>query len=991
MNNQEWTLLALALSGAGGFGAVLGYRLSRQLLEMWRHRSVHPGGLLVPPSPPTEDEIGLEPMPMALIDNHVRLASGAYLAGFRLTPHESLFAHNDVIREHHRRLTAWLSIADVPVGTVFQFRQAYHPLSRAEVQQRMLATYPPAAPTRFNHWQARHLLEQQGYPPYLEPTFTLFVAVGQSHQRHSTWKHLWGDLRELARRARRGEGLSYLAQLFAGSTFIQRFVEEERQVFEEARNIFNTLEMMLPFEGRRMDQQDLWRCLYFGHNEDSDQSPNVPENEPDVWKFLMTEPVLFTPEAVIQGHSPVAVVSMTNPPQFASGGQIGAFPGIFRPLYINDTLGFRHTVVTEFITLDQLKQRAKYDRMITYNERFAVQLLRGGTTPEARQKIIELQNLRADMASGRTTVLAARQRVLVYGPRLSDEQLEQTRRTMTLRESAPEVQAELERRCKAVLTAYRRIDGVQAIIESPAARRMQYLGLLPGEVADRDTGREVEEIAPGLACFVGGERAWPISRQPHTLLRSSSGEPVGIDVFDHQGRPPTIAIFGRSGSGKSVLAGILVLEALAKYPEARAQIVDFNSFARFGRCVGGHVFRFSPEDRRGFNVWYYDGLAEGVPPEEEQIDLVLGDIKRLAGCDITNRDVDRVFEVVVRELYGAVCANNRAVVAAAAAAGEPVGDRWQEPTLSMFLTYVEDALRGKRFGPLQEVAYTLFTSLQRHLENPWLDARMDPSYLSDSRLVIYDLDSLTGFTMDMRRALSYRVAVRVTRALTTRGGQRLPRINVFDEFKRLSEDYPEVLYVIERGTRQGRKENVTTMFATQTYDDIARMPGIASNLGLKILGRQGGNQQSLIQDFKLPAQAVAAVEGIENVPGTYAQFLVSAGESLTHQAELVICEMTPHYNWLFTTDPNESSALHEVATLLGSEEAAIDFMAWRYPFGFHAVGARRLTPEDRECLRDLRHQMASGRAGVGTSPLMPGTSLGTLTGQGVAAGTAVMS
>jgi hypothetical protein len=981
MNQQEWTILAMALSSIGGFGAFLGYRIGQQLLtgysrEGWQHPGAHGGGLL-PFTPAGDDPSGFEPGVMALVGDQARLTTGAYLAGFRLTPHESLYAHTDIVREHHRRLTAFLSLPDLPPGTVLQFRQAVHPLSRTDVHRSVLGGRLAGTGGKFDFWQRRHLAEHEALPNYVSRTFTLFVAIGQNAHRKSTWKHLLEDLRELGRRARKGEGMAYLSRLFAGSTFLQRFVEEERTVYEEACNLFQTLEMMLPFAGRRMKQQELWECIYFGHNEDAEVAPRTPTLENDVWRLLMSEPVVFASEAVIQGHTPLGIVSMTNPPQFAAGGQVGAYPTLLRPLYTSPSLDFRHTIVTEYITLDQLKQRARYDRMITYNEKFAVQILRGGVTPEGRQKLIELQNLRADMASGRTTVLAGRQRVVVFGPRLSPAQLEAVTRSLSLQKDAPEVWEQLESRLKAVVAAYRQIDGVQSIIESPAGRRAQYRSLLPGEVSDRLTGREFEEIAPSLACFVGGEQAWRMSPNPHTVLRSATGEYVGLDIFDHQGRPPTIGIFGRSGSGKSVLGGMLVLEALARYPDARAQIVDFNSFSRLGMATGGQVFRFSPEDRRGFNVWYYDGLAEGQKPEEEQIDLVLGDIKRLAGCELSNRDVDRVFEVIVRELYQAVCATNRALVAAQEAAPHGAGPgqgavRWQEPTLSMFLEFVEDALRGERFGPLQDVAYTLFTSLQRHIGNPWLDAPMDPAYLTDSRLIIYDLDSLSSFTVDMRRALSYRVAVRVTRALTTRGGRRLPRVNFFDEFKRLADDYPEVLYVIERGTRQGRKENVTTIFATQTYDDIARMPGIAANLGLKILGRQGGNQQSLINDFKLPAAAVSAVESIENIPGCYAQFLISAGEAMTHQAELVVSEMSPTYNWMFTTDPNECTAFNEVFETLGSCEAAIDFLAWRYPLGFHQSHLKRLTPQDREALQDYLARLRE--LSRGTAFAAPGLS-----------------
>ena len=79
--------------------------------------------------------------------------------------------------------------------------------------------------------------------------------------------------------------------------------------------------------------------------------------------------------------------------------------------------------------------------------------------------------------------------------------------------------------------------------------------------------------------------------------------------------------------------------------------------------------------------------------------------------------------------------------------------------------------------------------------------------------------------------------------------------------------YPAILKVIKRGARMGRKENVVTMLASQGYQDFQHVHDLTKTAGVKLIGKQIGDYDKLVQDAGLSLGAVGAVSAIRNVPG----------------------------------------------------------------------------------------------------------------------------
>src|SRR6476619_2635488 len=104
---------------------------------------------------------------------------------------------------------------------------------------------------------------------------------------------------------------------------------------------------------------ELWEALYLGHCQNANSVPLLPPDPAcDVNDYLCSETIAGEGNFLMHGNSPAAVVSLFVPPQ----PQILA--DCMRVLSTDALLGFRHTVITEYVHVDQDKMRKRLDRRI---------------------------------------------------------------------------------------------------------------------------------------------------------------------------------------------------------------------------------------------------------------------------------------------------------------------------------------------------------------------------------------------------------------------------------------------------------------------------------------------------------------------------------------------------------------------------------------------------------------------------------------------------
>jgi hypothetical protein len=243
----------------------------------------------------------------------------------------------------------------------------------------------------------------------------------------------------------------------------------------------------------------------------------------------------------------------------------------------------------------------------------------------------------------------------------------------------------------------------------------------------------------------------------------------------------------------------------------------------------------------------------------------------------------------------------------------------------------------------------LAIALQTFRDDPYLDAPTHPNFLIDSRLDVYEIDSLTALPDRVRESMAFRVAAHVMRSIgqVNTDGTRSPVLLAFDEVWEIVRRYPRILQVIERAARTGGKENTVTMLASHAYEDFIGNPqhpnpiglSLANTAGVKIIGKQVGDYSQLIKDARLSDSAHHGIEGIRNVPGEHAQFLAVFGAGQDATIEMLQIDLSPTELWTFTTNPDERNARARVASIKPDwpMSVVVAYLAQHYPRGLTAV------------------------------------------------------
>jgi hypothetical protein len=693
---------------------------------------------------------------------------------------------------------------------------------------------------------------------------------------------------------------------------VRRSIDEEQQAYEEADKTFRLIERECPIKLTPFTREELWSAVYLGHRQNATSVPVLAEDGTDLREYLCGETIETFGHYVMHGAYPAALISMFTPPQPSITADA------LRLLSINGSLGFRHTIISEFIYPDQKQGIKRLDRRIGQVGRSANSLTgKYKLSPEARVALEDLAHLRQDLAGGRAALAQVRFTVIVYGPP-----------ARTRGELAASLR-ELDRNCEQVISEIRKISGADADREEPAALRVLYQKTLVGEADARKTGREITETAHSLAPLVPTESEWLGAPRPHTLFSLPTGKLIGFDLFDRQLIPsPLVLALAAPRGGKSVLLARLITDVLACKAQACARAVDFGeSFGPLVDVLGGRHLRFEIGTDKTINVWDYDRLERGESPDEVQVGFVVGDLMQLACVPAGDALAEDILTTLVTEVYRNEVPRNR------------LGAPKHEPRLSHLVDYLGTwPFKGAAANRAEE----LKLALGQFCGHSFLDAPTHPDFAGHSLFDVYELDSLEKFPERVRESLAYRAAARVLRAIgrLNEDRTRSPTLLVFDEVWKIKEKYPRILDVIKRGARTGGKENVVTILATQAYEDLSTLPDIAKTAGVKIIGKQIGDYSNLIQDSGLPLQAAAAISVIHNVPGSHAQFLLALGSGEDKIVEMVQCDLSPAELWTFTTNPDERNARARVQSVKPDWSLAqtIAWLADHYPQGLTGVG-----------------------------------------------------
>ncbi|HEX5080826.1 MAG TPA: hypothetical protein VFY40_02180 [Blastocatellia bacterium] len=813
----------------------------------------------------------------------------------------------------------------LPKDTLFQFRYAVSPDPGLAIGDHLRARsydsahYPSARlhDSRLDFYRRlaaggmyrreRALLAVRAPSPLKSDQYTTFWNTFAPELAREIGKRGVGDLtvalRSAYRRSKRDATL-------------RRLEEEEREARARAEKYFRLIELHAGSRLRSMERRETWEALFHSHCLDRDQAPALPR-EPglDISRYLTAEEIKDRSWYVMHGRTPVTMVSLFAPPN------PGIYADTLRAALANPDLAFRHTLVCEYVALDKFEAKQALGKRIKQ-----VQVAKDGfklsrrdrTDHDAEKALADLDRVLYDISGATETLVNCRFYALVYG--------EKSR-------SHSELAASLERledRCEKLIRALQAMDGAEAAREEAAALRSLYERALVGEADPSPTGREILEVASSLAALAPRERAFKGSPRPHTILSTASGRLVGLDLFDKSLlRAPTVLALGAPGSGKTTLVALLINDALASVADLRVSALDNGgSLAPWAEVIGARYLRLSSDDDRTFNIYDYPGLLEGEKPDESDIALVVMDAMLLSGYSLDDRDTADLIAHSARTLLERRADRNA------------VDEEKDEPTLKDLVFQLENY--PDKHEELKAHAARIATRLKKYVGNKWLDAPTHPDFKQDTRCDVYELASLDGFSPDVRRALANRMAARVLRAncLRRADGTKVPSIQAFVEVWKIVTDYPDLLKVIRQGGRTGRRDNVVTLLDTHTYDELKEIHDIAATAGLKFIGPQNKNFDSLIRDAQLNNRAVAAVNSIRNIDGVCTQWVMVAGSGQAQQVEMVQADLSPAEFWTWANNPHEFNARQRVLSLRPgwTMTDAVAWLAQVYPRGLAAEG-----------------------------------------------------
>jgi hypothetical protein len=860
---------------------------------------------------------------VGIYEDRLRHTDGSYTRGYAAELLPTMLAADSVLEARYDELARMLAV-EKPPGTLIQFRFSSGPdpgwAIAAHLKARGDGALTHVEASRLHAMNIDYYRAATEAGAYRHGVLSVWVRVPVRQPNDSTSQGLSAFIPAAGREIRR-QGITHFVQALRLSHaetrddgVILRVIEDETQAREQAEKVFRLVERECPISLRRFGREELWQAAYLGHRQNARTVPVLPDIPGiDIRDYLCGESIAGDGWYVMHGSHPAAIVSMFVPPQPTISADV------LRALTYHPGLTFRHTIVAEFIYLDQRKAVKRLDRRIRQIRRTHIRADgRQRETPEAKAARFDLESVRDHIASSREALIEARFYAVIYA---------EPARTR------PELKASLknlDQNCEQMVTAMQSIPGVEAAREEPTSLRALYHRALVGEADSRPTGREITEVAHSLAALIPSESAWEGAKRPHTLCSTPSGRLIGLNFFDSASiSSPLALVLGEPGSGKSTAMARVINDVLATMPEAQVRAVDFGeSLAPHVDVTHGRHLRFNIEDKRTINIWDYPGLEKGELPNEAEVALVVIDAMKLARVRPDDNLAEDILTNVVTEVFkNEVPRNGR-------------GGPKHEPTHSHLLALLETYPFPSQ--AVRERAATLQLALEKYRDHPWLDAPTHPDFAADSPYDVYELDSLDAFPQDVRETLASRVAARVVRSIgkLKADGTRTPTLLVFDEVWKVAAQYPEILRVIKKGARMGRKEAVVTMLATHAYEDFTGIHDITKTAGIKIIGKQIGDCSRLIADAGLSENAAAAISAIKNVAGEYAQYVLVLGSGHDQTVEMIQVDLAPVELWTYTTNPYERNARARVSTLMPTWRLSevIAWLATYYPRGLASAG-----------------------------------------------------
>lgn len=461
---------------------------------------------------------------------------------------------------------------------------------------------------------------------------------------------------------------------------------------------------------------------------------------------------------------------------------------------------------------------------------------------------------------------------------------------------------ELHDQISQTLHVIREMSGAEAMEESLAAFEIFSELSIPNarskERAKKIKSSNLADILPVYAPWKGHET-------PRMLLKSTSGNLVSFDPFSSSLSNYNQIVTGGSGSGKSFLTNLLLLQLMKENP--KLFIVDIGgSYRKLCDSLSGQYIPFDLSS--GLSLNPFDLPSGENCPSSQKLKFLVG-----------------LVELMTRE-EGAVGIGKLERFEI-----EEAIQRLYETGETLTLSHLRDALLKHPDRLIQRIGKILGswcgeTPYGRIVDRP-TSVRLDRS------LVSFDLKGLESYP-DLQAVALYLVTDSVWREIQS--DRERMKVLVFDECWKLLES-PVGASFIGEVFRTFRKYFASAIAISQNIDDFSKSrvaSAVLPNTSIKwVLMQKGADHERLKEVLHLNDREVSLISRLSQERGVYSQAFLMAEDSHC----VVSIEPTPLEYWMATTDPRDLA-------LIQRRGAAGDFNALKaiseeFPKGVAAKGS----------------------------------------------------
>lgn len=441
-----------------------------------------------------------------------------------------------------------------------------------------------------------------------------------------------------------------------------------------------------------------------------------------------------------------------------------------------------------------------------------------------------------------------------------------------------ESETDLENQVDVTLSKFRELGGADAMTETLAAFDIFSQVALPNA---RSKERTKKIKTSNLCDLIPLYGPWPGHETPSILLKSRMGSLLSFSPFDSSLASANQLISGGSGSGKSFMTNLLLLQMLKENP--KVFFIDIGgSYKKLTENLSGQYVELGVNDQLSVNP--FDLVAGETKPSSQKIKFIVGLVELMTKEEGSDR-IPKLARAEIEEAVQQVYRNSK------------------NPRMSdlreLLLNHTEKEIQtyGKILAPwCGSTPYGKFLDQQTTIE-----------FQKD--IVAFDLKGLESYP-DLQGVCLYIITDLVWREVQ-RDRSKMKFI-VFDECWKLLKDEAGLVF-IEEVFRTVRKYYCSATAISQDLLDFLNSKissALLPNCSVKWILMQNQSDFSKMKDaLGLNDNEVALIQSLHQEKGEFSEAFLLAGPD---RRTVAVIEPTPLELWIATTDPRDLTVIENM-------------------------------------------------------------------------------